>query len=216
MWPLLFLSVLSLCLPLRVVGQQAPLQAQQARSLFDARSLPGWVVTEFSDHGTVTVRDGMVILGTGNAMTGITWREDFPKINYEVTLEAMRMEGRDFFSTITFPVNDSFCSLVVGGWGGTVVGLSSIEGADASENETTRSIRFEEKRWYRIRLRVTDEKIQAWIDERQVVDLTHANRLLSIRVEVSQNLPFGIATWRTTGALRNLQIRELTESAPGL
>lgn len=187
----------------------APLHAQAARPLFDGTSLAGWEVTGFGEHGPVTVRNGAIVLGTGNPMTGITWKGDFPRMNYEVTLEAMRVEGRDFFSTITFPVGDDPCSLVVGGWGGTVVGLSSIEGADASENETSQGMRFENGRWYRIRLRVTDEKIQAWIDDQQVVDFTHVDRLLSIRVEVAPNKPFGIATWRTTGALRNLELREI-------
>jgi hypothetical protein len=188
-----------------------PLQAQQARSLFDGESLTGWQITDFTTHGEVYLQDGNIILGRGSPITGITWTENFPRINYEVTLEAMRIEGRDFFSAITFPVNDDPSTLVIGGWGGGVVGLSSIEGADASENETGRWMRFEDNRWYRIRLRVTEKRIQAWIDHEIVVDFPHTGRLLSIRVEVLPNQPFGIATWNTTAALRNIELLELPE-----
>ena len=52
-------------------------------------------------------------------------------MDYEVTLEGKRVAGDDFFCTTTFPVGESFCSFVVGGWHGTVVGLSSIDGMDA-------------------------------------------------------------------------------------
>ena len=64
-------------------------------------------------------------------------KETFPKVDYEVNLDAKRVAGNDFFCGITFPVGKRFCSLIVGGWGGATVGLSSIDGKDAAENETT-------------------------------------------------------------------------------
>jgi hypothetical protein len=201
----------SLILLLFAFAAGTPLPAQQARSLFDGESLTGWQISDFTTHGEVYLQDGNLILGRGSPMTGITWTENLPRINYEVTLEAMRIEGRDFFSAITFPVNDDPCTLVIGGWGGGVVGLSSIEGADASENETGRWMRFEDNRWYRIRLRVTEKRIQAWIDQEIVVDFPHTGRLLSIRVEVLPNQPFGIATWNTTAALRSIELLELPD-----
>ena len=70
-----------------------------------------------------------------------------PRINYEVKLEARREEGSDFFCRLTFPVNDSFCALILGGWGGTVVGLSTIDGLDASEKETSRLMNFDLNKW---------------------------------------------------------------------
>jgi hypothetical protein len=187
----------------------ASLPARDPRSLFDGRTLGRWAVTDFGGQGAVEVREDAIVLHQGDPLTGITWTGEFPRIDYEVSLQAMRVEGRDFFAAITFPVGDDPCTLVIGGWGGGVVGLSSIEGADASENETRRSMRFEDDRWYRIRLRVSGEKIEAWIDEEQVVDFAHRDRLLSIRVDVWQSQPFGIATWRTTGALRDMELRTL-------
>lgn len=192
----------------------ASLPAQEGRSLFDDRSLDGWEITDFGGQGPVEVRAGTLVLHQGDPLTGITWTEEFPRIGYEVTLEAMRLAGRDFFTAITFPVGDDPCTLVIGGWGGTVVGLSSIEGADASENETRRSMHFEDNRWYRIRLRVSEQKIEAWIDDERVVDFAHRDRLLSIRVDVWQSQPFGIATWQTTGALRDIELRMLPPPLP--
>lgn len=193
---------------------QGPLASQEPRSLFDGRTLQGWRITEFSDPGPVRVEAGKLVLGRGSPLTGITWTRELPQINYEVTLEAMRVEGQDFFSAITFPVNDDRCTLIIGGWGGSLVGLSSIEGADASENETSRWVRFSERTWYRIRLLVTDEKIQAWIDDSRIVDFPHTGRLLSVRVDVWQSQPLGIASWQTTAALRNIQLREIATTPP--
>lgn len=183
--------------------------SQEPPRLFDGRSLAGWEVADFIGSGDVRVDDGAIVLGRGDPMTGITWSGDFPRYDYELTLEAKRVAGNDFFSTITFPVRDDFCSLVVGGWGGAVVGLSSIEGADASENETRTYFPFEDDRWYRLRLRVSGGRIEAWIDDRPVVDFDHEGRLLSLRVEVMANRPFGIATWNTSGMLRELELRRL-------
>lgn len=182
------------------------------KSLFDGKSLTGWKATNFGGEGKVHVKDGAVIMETGNDMTGVTWsKPDFPKVNYEVSLEGKKLVGRDFFCTTTFPVADSHCSLVVGGWGGGVVGLSSVDGMDASENMTTILIDFKHDQWYKVKIRVTKDKIAAWIDGKQVVDLDTKDRKITIRAECDPCRPFGIATWRTTGAVRNIRLRLLAE-----
>lgn len=198
--------LLLLLLPAAASSQEPPL-------LFDGRTLTGWEIADFIGSGEVLVEDGKIVLARGDPMTGITWSGEFPLYDYEVTLEARRVEGNDFFSTVTFPVRGEFCTLVIGGWGGSVVGLSSIGGADASENETRTYFPFEDGRWYRIRLRVTGGMIEAWIDDRKVVEFDHRERLLSLRVEVMANRPFGIATWNTTGVLRGLELRHLAPDA---
>jgi len=176
--------------------------------LFDGKTLTGWKVTDFAGKGEVQVKDGTIFLGMGY-MTGITRTSPVPRMNYELSLEAMRVEGSDFFCGLTFPVGDSPCSLIVGGWGGSLVGLSSLDDLDASSNETTRFINFENRRWYRIRLRVQPDRIQAWIDEDKVVDVDTTGRKISIRWEMEESKPLGIATWSTAAALRNLRIRKL-------
>jgi hypothetical protein len=107
-------------------------------------------------------------------------------------------------------VGESPCSFIVGGWGGGVVGLSSIDGSDASENETTQYQEFESNRWYTIRVRVTDNKIQAWIDKTKMADVDLKDKKISIRIEVEVSRPLGIASFATRAALRNIQIRKLS------
>jgi len=177
-------------------------------NLFDGKTLKGWAITDFAGHGEVQATNGTLVLGNG-VMTGVTWTNDIPRMNFEVELEANRVDGSDFFCGLTFPVSQNPCSLIVGGWGGGVVGLSSLDGEDAANNETTKYMSFENGRWYKIRLRVAPTTIQAWIDGDKVVDVTTTDRKISIRSEVELSVPFGIATWSTTGAIRNLRLRRL-------
>ena len=180
------------------------------KSLFDGKTLDGWKKTNFGGEGAVGVEDGAIILPAGSDMTGITYAgKDFPKMNYEVALEGKRAKGGDFFCTTTFPVGDDFCSLVVGGWGGQVVGLSSINNLDASENESTTNQEFKQNQWYKVRIRVTKDRIQAWIDEKQMIDADVKDKKISIRVECDLCKPFGVATWNTSGAVRDIRVREL-------
>jgi hypothetical protein len=178
-------------------------------SLFDGKTLKGWKVTEFAGHNEVRVDNGQIILEMGDYMTGITWTNDLPRMNYELSMEAMRVDGSDFFCGLTFPVNKDPCSLIIGGWGGGLVGLSSIDGNDASSNETTSFMSFETGRWYRVRLRVTPSKIEAWIDKKKVVDLETEGKQLSIRIEVELSKPLGIATYLTKGAMRDIKMLRL-------
>lgn len=180
-----------------------------ARRLFDGETLTHWEITNFGPQGEVYVSDDEIILGMGDGCTGITWTDSFPKENYEVSLEAKRIMGIDFFCGLTFPVKDDFCSFIVGGWGGTLVGLSTIDGRDASENETTTLMRFNKDEWYKIKVRVTSDKIVAWINEEKMLDFPYRGRKIGIRPEVELSCPFGIATWKTKGAVRNIYLRTL-------
>ena len=193
-------------------GKPAPETDEGWEPLFDGKTLTGWKLTEFGGRGAVEVKDGRIMLSAGSDLTGISWAnpDTLPRMDYEVDLFAMRVEGTDFFCGLTFPVRDACCTFVVGGWGGTVVGISSLDGADASENETTRNMNFELKRWYHIHVRVTQTKIECWIDNEKVVDVVTTGKKISMRpgeIEIAQ--PFSISTWETTGALRDIAIRRL-------
>ena len=178
--------------------------------LFDGKSLANWKPTKFIGEGMVNVENGQIVLEPGNDLTGITWAgAALPTTGYELSLQAMRMQGGDFFAGITFPVADSFCSLILGGWGGTVVGLSNINGMDASENETSQSIAFESKRWYDVRIRVTPAKIEAWLDGKPIVDVALKGAKIDIRIEVEASKPLGVASWRTRAALKDIRLRRL-------
>jgi hypothetical protein len=133
-------------------------------------------------------------------------------MDYEITLEAMRVQGTDIFCVLTFPVAERPCSLVLGGWGGSVCGLSNIDYYDASENETTSAVDFENGRWYRVRLRVGPYRIQAWLDGKVLVDVDTEGRHVDIRPEVHLSRPLGLATWLTTGAVRDVRLRKLPDT----
>jgi len=181
------------------------------KSLFDGKTLKGWKVPEWGGSGKVTVKDGVIHLAMGESATGITYTGKVPQDDYEIALEGMRVDGMDFWCGLTFPVGDNHMSLILGGWGGSLVGLSCIDGLDASENETSQAIEFVQKRWYRVRVRVTIDKITCWVDDKQIIDVNRKNRKFDIRAEVEPSLPLGICTWVTHGAARNIRIRELTD-----
>jgi imidazolonepropionase-like amidohydrolase len=179
--------------------------------LFDGTSLNGWKKTFSSYAGEIKVEGGSIVMSAGRPMTGITsTRADLPRTDYELSYEAKRTSGSDFFAAATFPVGDSFLTFVNGGWGGSVTGLSSINGVDASENETTQSVRYKEKTWYSFRVRVTSQVIRCSIDGKEIVAINHDGRKLSTRIEVRGNQPLGFATYETTGAVRKIEIRALS------
>lgn len=190
--------------------QQGDTNAWQ--SLFDGKTLGKWAGSKFTGNGKIEVKGGMIAISTGSPMAGITWSGEPPaRMNYEVELEAKRTEGGDFFCGLTFPVTTNPCTLIIGGWGGALTGLSSINGYDASENETTSTFEFQNDRWYKIRLKVTKPRIEAWIDDKQVVNMETEDRRFSVRWEVEPSIPLGIATWRTGSAIRNIRIRRVND-----
>jgi hypothetical protein len=180
------------------------------KSLFNGKNLDGWKETDFGGHGEIAVENGEIKVSMGAELSGLNWTNvaALPKSNFEIELDAMKLQGNDFFCALTFPFSNSFCSLVVGGWGGGVVGISSLNGADASENDTTRNLYFEKNRWYHIRVRVTPQKIMAWIDQENVVDIGVEGRRVGMRGgEIEMSIPLGIATWQTSAAYKNIRLK---------
>jgi len=180
------------------------------KSLFDGKSLDGWKITEFGTQGEIIAENGILKLGVGDGCSGVTITQEFPKADYEVRVEASRVDGSDFFCGLTFPVGEDPCSLIIGGWGGSLCGLSSIDGKDAARNDTRRFVKFDKGTWYTVRLRVTKSRIITWIDDRKIIDRYVGGQKLTIRPEVSLSKPFGICSWNTTAAIRKVELRPLT------
>ncbi|HLJ54853.1 MAG TPA: DUF1080 domain-containing protein [Chthonomonadaceae bacterium] len=187
-------------------------------SLFDGATLAGWKPTDFRGAGAVRVdprfRGGTpaIVVDAGSALTGITWtgKDSIPKTNYEISLESMKIDGLDFMCGLTFPVDSSYATLILGGWGGNVVGISSIEGQDASENETSRGMEFAKDHWYAVRMRVTPARLEAWLDDKKIVDVNIAGKKIGLRFgEISKSAPLGLASYQTKAAWRNIRLREL-------
>ena len=181
--------------------------------LFDGTTLDNWERTDFAGKGDIRIdENGSMVLEMGAELSGVHWKgkTELPKINYEVTLQAKRTMGSDFFCGLTFPFKESHATLILGGWGGSLIGISSLDDFDASENDTGDAYVFEDKKWYDVRLRVTAEKLQVWLDDKMVIDSDVEGRKVSMRFgEIEMSVPFGICTYATTGVIRDIKIKKL-------
>jgi len=199
----------SLCTPLH----HALAAEAEWVSLFDGKALGQWKETDFAGKGEVSVKDGQIILGTpGNTgeITGINLAAAPARMDYEVEFKAMRVQGDDFFVGFTFPVGEKHVTFIAGGWGGTVTGISNVNGEPASENETTQFKKYENGHWYRVRVKVTKARLDVWIDDEQMVKLELEGKRLSLREgEIEISAPFGFASWRTTAALKEIRWRKV-------
>jgi hypothetical protein len=191
-----------------------PFPGEDWNLLFNGKDLGVWHVSDFAGGGEVKVESGLLVLGMGGPFTGVGCSNPPARMNYELALDAMRVSGSDFFCGLTLPVGSNCCSLIVGGWGGGVVGISSLDGYDASENETTKFLDFERGRWYRLRMRVTEKKLEAWLDDRKVVNVATEERRIAVRPgEIETSQPLGIACYSTTAAIRGLRWRAVSGPA---
>ena len=138
-------------------------------NLFNGKDLTGWKETDYAGRGNVKVKNGELHIENGLVITGVTFTNKtiLPKTNYELEYEAKKVNGTDFFGLLTFPVGDSHASLVTGGWGGAVTGISSINSMDASENDTTVYLKFNKNQWYKFRLRVTPDNLSVWMTPKE-------------------------------------------------
>lgn len=181
--------------------------------LFNGKDLTGWESIQFGGEGDVFVNeDGNLEFGFGAIMTGakITG-EPAATSNYEIELDAMRLDGNDFFCALTFPVKDSHATFIIGGWGGGLVGISSIDDLDASENESMNIEGFEDNKWVHVKLKVTDDKLEAWLDERQMVDVDLEDRKINLRPgDIELCAPLGIACYSGVRAqYKNITLKKL-------
>ena len=185
------------------------------KALFDGKALGQWRESRFAGQPAVRIEKGAIILQAGRPLTGVTWSDAFPKSNYELRFEGARLLGSDFFASVTFPAGGNFATWVLGGWGGDIVGISSIDGWDASDNETRSYFEFETARWYALRLRVTDDRIEAWIDGQRVVNVEIRGRAVSLRQgDIKLSVPVGFASYNTTGGIRKIEYRPIAVKAP--
>ncbi len=193
----------------------AEVEDESEISLFNGKDLGEWESTQFGGEGDVFVdEEGNLEFGFGAVMTGVNWTGEVPATsNYEITFEAMKLDGYDFFCALTFPVKESHATYVLGGWGGGVVGISSVDDLNASENETMNIEGFENDRWYQIKVRVTDDRLEAWLDDDQMVNLALKGRKISLLPgDIELSAPIGLASFQTRSQFRNIVWRNLPEA----
>jgi hypothetical protein len=188
----------------------APKKDEGGQSLFDGKTLGSWKPVEFGGEGPVKVVDGSIRVEAGATCSGVQWTgEALPRTNYEFTVEAMKVDGSDFFLGIIFPVGKDTCSFVAGGWGGGVTGLSSVDQMNASENDTATDQAYTKNTWYTFRLVVTPAKIEVWWDAKQVVNLDLVNRQISVHPAVESAAPLGLVNYQTSSLFRNIRLKKL-------
>ncbi|MEE2640739.1 MAG: DUF1080 domain-containing protein [Planctomycetota bacterium] len=200
--------------PAQVAEKEKVAEKETWKDLFDGKTLKNWKVTRFGGEGEIEVKDGSIVMDYGSPITGITYTGKPPRINYEIEVEAMPIEGIDFFVGLTMPVRDSHISLIVAGWAGAVVGLSNIDDKDASENDTTKFMKFDNGKWYRVKARVESEKITCWINGKKVIEQSIKGKKIGIRPEVELSTPLGLSAFETRTAYRKIRIRSLEDSKP--
>jgi hypothetical protein len=197
-------------------------------------SLTGqWKACQFGGEGDVTIADGVIKMEYGDPITGVRWEGPFdgdqeksekgagataskikplPKDNYELRWECRRDRGYDFMCAFTFPIADQQASFVMGGWGGGITGISSIDGRDASDNETTMFKAFDNDKWYSARVRVDQKAITVWVDGTELFSQPRKGSDFDIRFEMDPCTPLGIANFESDSQIRKIQIRRLHES----
>ena len=190
-------------------------EPSEYQTLFNGKNLDGWEVNKFAGAGEVKVENGNIVLGTGLALTGIRRKEVPFKNNYEIEVKAKKIEGDDFFCGITFPVKESHATFIGGGWGGSLVGISSIDGLDASENDATKYMKFEKNKWYLIKIRVTDTKIEVWVNQEKLINANIKGKRISMRPgEIEDAVPFGISSYQTTSEIGSVRVRSVPSHIP--
>ena len=181
-------------------------------SLFDGKTMGNWKSTEFGGEGEAEVEDGLLYVSNGVGLSGITWQKDnIPTNNIEYSVDFKKTDGSDFGLALTFPVKKSFASYICGGWGGSTIGISSIDHFDASNNETTNLHKFVIGQWYNLRVRITTDKIEAWIDNEKVTNYIIKGHLITTRPEVNLAKPLGLSNFQTGSAFKNIKYRIVTK-----
>lgn len=190
--------------------------ARKSWDLLDQSHAEMWRQAGIPDEGKVVVIQGEMSLTAGQPMTGSKfpqWAElGIPGTGYRVSYEARRDAGDDIFGMCTFPVSshDTHATFVLGGWGGTVTGVSSIDFSDANENSTRGERRYENGVWYRVTIEVRPEDIRAWVDDLPMVNVSIKGRKVGLRPGfIDRCIPFGFATWNTVGKIRKVRVELL-------
>lgn len=207
--------ILSACMLPASAQEASKLTAETAAKewvLFDGKSLDAWETVDIGGSGQIELEGGVMIINQGDSLSGVVYKKaaELPLNNYEISLEAKRLQGVDFFCGLTFPVGDlkKCATLICGGWGGSVTGISSIDDVDASNNATGTYQKYEDDKWYKIRLRVTPDNLSVWIDDKQIVDQDIKGRKISLRPgPIETYAPLAISTFNTAAAIQNVRVK---------
>ncbi|MES2468074.1 MAG: hypothetical protein V4675_12280 [Verrucomicrobiota bacterium] len=157
---------------------------------------------------------GVLVLERGEPFTVVRYEGKAPLLvdEYEISWDAMRVDGNDFFASLTFPVGskEQCATFVTGGWGGWTTGISSIGHQFANENETSGSMEFATGRWYTFTLQVNIKCLRGLIDGKEQFKVGLKGKTIGMHPsEITKSMPLGFASYSTKGAIRNVRVRPL-------
>ena len=157
---------------------------------------------------------GVLVLERGEPFTVVRYEGKAPLLvdEYEISWEAARLAGNDFFASLTFPVGsrEKCATFVTGGWGGWTTGVSSIGHQFANENETTGSMEFALGQWYAFTLQVNTRCLRGLIDGKEQFKVGLKGKAIDMHPsEITKSMPLGFASYSTKGAIRNVRVRAL-------
>ena len=176
------------------------------------RKLPAnWERTSYGGEGEIHFENGVIGMEIGSGLTGINWKVDkYPTNNFKMIVRARRIVGEDMTCGLTFPVGDQFASLIVGGWGGSVVGISCVDGKAANENKTTSDMQFIHKQWYTVEVVVRGNRLTCSVDDRKVVEIDTTGHKFSLRGGCEPSQPFAVFTFATCIEVDRIEIIDLS------
>ncbi len=179
--------------------------------IFDGKTLDGWKNAIPTGGKVEVLTNGVICCAAGEPMSGIVYTNNPPRMNYEISLEGMRVEGEDFFIGLTLPIGTNYCSVIIGGWGGNLCGISSIDFMDASENCYTEAKDLKSGVWYTLKVRVTEHMLDVRLNDtfyRAQVEFDKPSRF-SLRPgsDIDRCVPLGICTYQTKAWWRNITLK---------
>jgi len=182
------------------------------RSLFDGKTLRGWRKStrgKFARPGAVLVEDGAIVVGGGRPWTAVVCTQKLPTLDYELELEARRVNGLEDFCDMLFPVGTGYGRLMAGGDGGGRLAVSVKTPVAEGEGTVRTWRRFHSDRWYRLRLRVSRARFEVFVDDQRLLDAPTASTGVELRDGYEDLVPLGIFTWNTRSHVRNIRFRRL-------
>jgi hypothetical protein len=174
--------------------------------LLDEKDQSRWRAGGFGEDPEFEVGARGIVLPIGVPMAGLTYTDTPPKTPYSLEISATKEYGSDFFLGITFPVAGTHITLVLGGWGGVVCGLSCLDGEDASTNDTKTLRNFPNGKLTVVVIDVSDDRIRARVDGEVIMDVALEGREITLRPEVAPSVPLGIASFATCTTLHQVRL----------
>ena len=178
--------------------------------LFDGTTLGMWKPESVGSGDPVRVEQGAIQLSWGSPGTSVAWTGTQVPASYELALEVMRIEGSGSgYWFLTFPIDaDRTCTLTLADQLGWLCGGSD----PAGEGSLTRAFGFDGGTWHKVRVRVTQGRIEASLDGEELVAEPAEAQATALSESPSPG-SLEIATWAMTAAVRDIRLKRLPDSA---